>query len=303
MEERKMIGCPMKNSRLKKGSSGQVLTIVLLLMAVLLTVALSVVSRSITDIRISRQEEESARAFSVAEAGIEASLKAGSATPVTIDGISANVTEDPMGNEPVFIFPTDVDARETQTVWLVGHNAQGLPDHNEGYYSGNKITIYWGNETESDGSDKTPALEASLLYQNGVGQFLVKRNAFDPYPVSGTHQRKNNKFWRAGVGVGFYNPGGSTETFRYRADFGIPAGSIPYALRLKLIYNTEFQLLGVESDDPSHPFPLQGKCFKSSGKVLQSGITRTVEQCQFYSSLPGIFDYVLFSEGDLVKDN
>ncbi|MBU3957074.1 hypothetical protein KKI19_02265 [Patescibacteria group bacterium] len=48
---------------MKRDSSGQALLIILLVMAVALTIGLSVVSRSITDIRISQEQEQSARAF------------------------------------------------------------------------------------------------------------------------------------------------------------------------------------------------------------------------------------------------
>ena len=74
-------GDKMKNLRNQRG---QALLIVVLVMAVALTIGLAVVSRSITDIKISRQEEESARVFSVAEAGIEEALKLGSGTSGTI---------------------------------------------------------------------------------------------------------------------------------------------------------------------------------------------------------------------------
>jgi Tfp pilus assembly protein PilX len=47
-----------------KNNSGQTIIIVLLAIAVGLTIGLAVISRSVTSIRISRQEEESARAFS-----------------------------------------------------------------------------------------------------------------------------------------------------------------------------------------------------------------------------------------------
>ncbi|MGB9585898.1 MAG: hypothetical protein ACPL7A_00585, partial [Anaerolineales bacterium] len=79
-----------------KKNSGQALLIILLVMAVGLTIGLAVISRSVTDIRISRQEEESARMFSVAEAGIEEALKAGASFPpqgmdVPIGDVTARV--------------------------------------------------------------------------------------------------------------------------------------------------------------------------------------------------------------------
>ena len=54
---------------LPKIESGQALLLVLLGMAVVLTIVLSILSRSVTDIAVTSREEEALRAFSAAEAG------------------------------------------------------------------------------------------------------------------------------------------------------------------------------------------------------------------------------------------
>ena len=55
--------------------SGQAALIVTLVVIVGLTVAVAVISRSVTDVGISTQEEERARSFSAAEAGVEDALR------------------------------------------------------------------------------------------------------------------------------------------------------------------------------------------------------------------------------------
>jgi Tfp pilus assembly protein PilX len=62
----------------RKSQKGQALVLVLLSLSVVLTLVLFILSRSITDVAVSSKEEESARAFSAAEAGIERSLVVGS---------------------------------------------------------------------------------------------------------------------------------------------------------------------------------------------------------------------------------
>ncbi len=57
--------------------SGQVLLITMLVMAVATTIGLALASRSTQDVNISTQVEESSRAFSAAEAGIEEGTEAG----------------------------------------------------------------------------------------------------------------------------------------------------------------------------------------------------------------------------------
>jgi len=294
----------MKNTTNQKGqapnlckhSSGQALLIVVLVMAVALTIGLAVVSRSITDIKISRQEEESARVFSVAEAGIEEALKLGSGTSGTISEISYTVSETGQGGGREFVFPTGSQAGDTQTVWLVEHDNGNLTE--TGRYTGNTIDLYWGNENQDPNQSTTPALEVSVIYKDG-SVYKIKRGAFDPY--TGTDpNRTANGFENAGSGS--YSISGKTFRFR-KLGFTLPGGT-PYAIRLKLIYNNDqSQILGVADNnaDGAQNFPSQGKCYESTASLSTSGITRKVQQCQFHKTPPGIFDYVLFSEGGLTK--
>src|SRR3990167_5301279 len=54
---------------------GQIILILVLITVVGLTIALSLVSRTISDIRITSQIEQSSKAFSAAEAGVETALR------------------------------------------------------------------------------------------------------------------------------------------------------------------------------------------------------------------------------------
>lgn len=275
----------MKMMRNYQGQKGQALLIILLVMAVGLTIGLAVVSRSVTDIGISRQEEESSRVFSVAEAGIEEALKLGGIPPdVVIGDIRATVTTNNLGGTNVFVFPGKYRAGDTQTFWLVAHDSNGNLTET-GRYTGTTIDFYWGNENQ-DPDSSAPALEVLLIYKEG-SNFKIKRGAFDP------NTSRANGFSSAEVGS--YSLG--DKTFRFRAErFNLPG--TPYVLRLKLLYNTQEQILGIRG---TANFPTQGVCYESTATAQQSGITRKVRQCQFYNAPPAIFDYVLFSGGDLVK--
>src|SRR3990167_8727041 len=75
--------------RKAKNNSGQAVLIVLLSLSVVLIIVLYIMSRSITDISLSSKEEDSMRAFSAAEAGIERALVIGnSIDPTTIGSAS-----------------------------------------------------------------------------------------------------------------------------------------------------------------------------------------------------------------------
>jgi len=278
-----------------KRNSGQALLIILLVMAVGLTIGLAIVSRSVTDITISRQEEESARVFSVAEAGIEEALKAGASFPaegieVPLEGVTATVRKSDLGGQLEFAFPGEYVAGNIETLWLVAHEEDG--DLNLGNppsrYSNNSIEVYWGKESGTI----VPSLEATLIY-NQSGTKII-RWALDPDSSRGA----TNKFDLADLGS--FRIG--EKTFRYKKTLNLPCGEsgvICYALRLRLLYNDQPQILGVKG---VNNIPKQGVCYESTATLGGGGITRKVRQCQFYKAPVGIFDYVLYSRGDLRKE-
>lgn len=266
----------------KQNNSGQVLLIILLIMAVVLTVGLSVVSRSITDIRISQEQEESARVFFVAEAGIE-SLLAGEELP-SFEGYNVTSSTKKLGEWDSFVFPEEIKVGDTQTLWLVNHlDGETLGSD---FYQGDYINLYWGKEGQEPDTDDTPALEAILYYDDNG--FKTKRWAFDP----NSNRTSENKFEIANFSYSTIDD----KLFSFLIRIDLPPGD-KYALRLKLIYNNEKQLLGVASG--GYYFPLQGNCYQVTAQAVVSGIASKVEQCQLYSSLPGMFDYVLYSESNL----
>src|SRR4051812_24360818 len=56
---------------------GQILLVVVLLMVIVLTIGLSLATRSVTNLRQATEEDNSQRAFSAAEAGVQVALKTG----------------------------------------------------------------------------------------------------------------------------------------------------------------------------------------------------------------------------------
>jgi Tfp pilus assembly protein PilX len=72
--------------------SGQALVLVLLSLSVVLTLVLFILARSITDVTVSSRQEESVRAFSAAEAGIERALVAGTGFGTTEIGNASYTT-------------------------------------------------------------------------------------------------------------------------------------------------------------------------------------------------------------------
>ena len=277
-----------------KKNAGQSLLVILLVMAVILTIGLAVASYSITDIKISQQEEESARAFSAAEAGIEESLKAGSATSVTVGEITANVTEAIQGDSQDFNFgESKFPSGELANVWLIGHTEEGVLNPAISFPSNGQIKICWGEETTLGAS--TPALELALVYQNASGEYKVIRQGYDPVNgrTVGFDENVDKDGGNCADGLAF-----SKDISLDGGVFNLTVSDKPYLLRLKLLYNSDLQPIAIQANSN---LPEQGKCYDSSAAIQTSGITRKIRQCQFFQAPPEIFDYVLFSTSDLVK--
>jgi len=297
-----------KKYRGNNNNRGQIVLILVLVLVVGLTVGLSLLSRSVTDIRMSSQIEQSGRAFSAAEAGIENALQG--ATVGTTTG-NINMTGGTAqyryqvqsfgGGSPgnVTVFPNIVDPGKSITLWLSPHNSSGaLDESGSGSYPTNyTMVVCWGKETGT-----TPAMVASLYYIENPGptqEYKVAFGAFDPDAT----RRSSNGFLTADS-TGSY----CASDYRFRrilaasSDitnnpltyiFGIPANSRLLLLRVQPVYEstfTAFRSLSTGTTD----FPSQGKIISSVGQT-STGIQRKIQVTQGFYTLPALFDYSLFT--------
>lgn len=275
-----------------KRCEGQVLLIILLVISVLLIVGLSVVSRSVTDVKISQQSQESARALWVAQAGLESAIKANAPLPKTTDealNVEYSVVQSDVGGNE-FVFPDKVNANESITLWLIPHDESTgnlLPPGSAAAYLGpRRVSLYWAEAGK-------PALEATLLYKDGSGNFQFKRYAYDSdasRASSQTHFTPASSSCSAIAGKTLLFCSGSIN---------FPAGVTPYLLRLRLMFSNTPQFIGVKSEEAGRPLPKQGSCFVSTAEVLESGVTRKLSECRLWQTTPPAFDYLLFSGGSL----
>src|SRR6185437_6862775 len=145
---------------------GQILLIVVLVMATALTVGLAVVSRSITDKKTSQESSNSQKAFSAAEAGIERSLN--TTTNTTFNGTFSNnntkynasvITIS--GNQFPLNNAQQVLKDDSITLWLSTYPTYANP------YPNGTITFYWGQSgdkcTTSETSNSMAALELTVI--------------------------------------------------------------------------------------------------------------------------------------------
>lgn len=257
---------------------GQTLLIVVLVMVVALTVGLSVASRSITNLKTSKEEESSQRAFSAAEAGVERALKTSCSNPPCV------LTGDFIENKSSFNTSTTIlsgaqflanggntiSKDDGVDIWLTQY-----PDYSGGPWNGN-LTIYWG---DSSGDCSNAALEV-IVISGTKSSPRSKRDGFDPC----NSRRSSNKFSPPSSGGG--SIGG--KNFAYKKSIN----NISQGLIVRIIplyYSTSIGVSG-----GSNALPSQGTIVSSTGA---SGTTsRKITVFQGYPSLPSeFFQYILFA--------
>lgn len=263
-----------KRKKTTSSTSGQALLIILLIMAVGLTIGLSITSRSITDIKISELSEEGARAFSAAEAGVEEALLAGEGTfesPPEWEA-SYQTLSVGFGEGDKFVFPQELSLNTIQTLYLAQYETDGTLTP---YYSAGTIDVCW---------EGSAALEVGIYYQE-AGVYKVARAAIDP---DGTRRDDNN-----------FDPpdGGSCAGLDNKKGLSLPGGT-PLFLRLRVLYANA--KVGVRAPGGTGGLlPSQGIEIESTGYAGEA--TRKVKIVKFHPAPPVFFDMLLYSQGELGK--
>lgn len=296
---------------------GQALLIVLLTMSVILTVVLSVVSRSITDITITSYEEESQRAFDAAEAGVERSLLTEFQGSYQLDSVTSteyDVSHDyPEITSDEYVYPDQILSGSSASFWFVSHNEVGNLSCSQGPCGGcpstcfggggpQPIEVCWGNSNlPSTPNQHSPAIEISIFYDDTFGAIASPNNfsnveayrlAYDPFTSRGS----SNGFLPAS---GTCSVGG--QEFKYstgniRVRDVLPPGAAcsgnqgcVLMVKVRTLYNNEAQPLALSGNN----LPSQGKSIESTGSSGES--RRKVELFQTFPELPFIFDSAVFS--------
>lgn len=164
----------MTINRFNKKHSGQVLLIITMLIATVLTVALSVSFKSTTEIQLTKLEEENQKALAAAQTGLEAALNRGTninnigdlSTDFT--GFSGSaILETNTSNE---FISTLINKNEQYTFYLANFDSQtrSFPSSAQSTYQ--NINICFNQP------GNTSAIEVSLIKSN----YSIKRYTYNP---------------------------------------------------------------------------------------------------------------------------
>jgi len=300
-----------------RNSKGQAVLLVLLGMAAVLTLALSIVSRTVSDISNVTSDEKSSQAYTKAEEGIEALLY----NPYTNGGVytSTNVSASATryGENQSQVEYDPIKAGQSDTIWFVSHHQSGYFTCSGGVpcYTGNsalEMQVCWGDDGTANNQQTTPAIEVSVYYDDtraSIGSspnysgVKVVRRAFDGYSARATLNGFQNVASNTCTGLTGYRF--SSGTIRL-SDYGVPngatclsnAGGCLLFARIKLLYSdSEDHKIGVTFSGGSGnaSIPQQGWLITSTGTVENA--KRRIETIQYLDEPLDIFDNAINSYG------
>jgi type II secretory pathway pseudopilin PulG len=279
---------------------GQVLAVVLLILGVVATVALSVASRSVTEVRVSTTQDESSRALEAAEIGLEKYL--GNLSPpapgdkVIVPDINAGYyipSINTGGAERFYTVPYSLVEGDIATV--------DLPWCQDGACT--MLRVCWG-----DGTPISEKVEVSFFYVMGdaanQGRVAVRRAGFDPagtYPgfVTGSSRIHTNRTCSTDKTYNY-----ETQIMLNDDALGVALGLGPWPanrllfVRIRMLGNGQ-TAKGLAVELINKNIPTQGGevvAIGEAGETIQK-VRATVQQWD----LPPMFDSALFSGTNLEK--
>jgi type II secretory pathway pseudopilin PulG len=276
---------------------GQALVVVLLVMAVVATVGLSVISRSVTEVTQSTVQEESARALDAAEVALEKYLGKVGPTPGQVYNLGNN---------------TEYSISNIQTIAL-GQSTYTLPNMESGdvvtinmaTYTGNHVVICWGTGTYT-GRSNFPVMMVTAYYKDAANNYLYKTAFFDP---DATPSPTDTEL----VITGSYKPGGPGATcgtspaisytydknvgFGNNQELNLNNGTLIF-LRLRLLGGYG-GAVPVAIQSGGDTFDAQAGMVEATG-VAGESVQRIRAVIPNYDA-PGVFDAAIFSGTGLYK--
>lgn len=287
---------------------GQVILILVLIMTVALAIGISVIQRSLSDISTSSKVEQSSRAFSAAEAGIERVLQGGlpnisfseNGAEATVNDkrfipcIPGSTVDCSAGQQGPLEYPP-LAKEETAHVWLSDFTAVNNPPPPFYDPPTNTLDVYWG----SPGALDIAALELTVIYYDG-DQYLNQKNYYDQ--ISRT-PANNFTFVSPSTGscAGNFTLGSSGVIYQCKQVLTLPSAGDLMILRARLLYNTTSQPFAVQAVGTCATcyLPPQARNITSTGIAGQT--QRKINLFQVNNVVAPYFDYAIFSAGSIDK--
>lgn len=260
--------------------SGQAALIIILITVVMMTLGVSLITRTTQELYLSQQEAESARVFNAAEAGVEDALNQDFSTISTTTSTTPDVgianTDVSYTITPTSSVQTMLNQGEVASINIVG-------------FTGSGIDIHFGTPGASNCS--VASLIVSTYYMSG-STVVVHHDAVGP---RGCNRVPNDDFQPTSAnGVGYHS--------RFRLTLPTPAGFIQNTadrrlVRIRPIYNNVPIFITANGGT----LPVQQHVIRSTASNQVGTERRIIEVQRGVSAAPSIMDYALYSGGAIVN--
>ncbi|MBI3486392.1 hypothetical protein HY025_05655 [Candidatus Daviesbacteria bacterium] len=293
-----------------KNQTGQVIIILLLIILVALTIGVAIVQNSLSDVSTSTKTEQSSRAFSAAEAGIEQALITNTSGPVSLDNSSTadiNVLLDLPANASTALEYPPITKADFAQFWLADPTTQAT------FFNGSSFQVYFGNCSQNPCeavSDK-PAIEVDTVIKDSLtGNYRWDKQYFDS---DGSRTNTNNFQKINGAGCDNNMGGGSTinanttnsPTSQFYCYVNVLYSSvstdIPILVRVRILYSSTAQKIALMPipGNNGKGLPAQATTYTSVGKSGES--IRQVKIFKEQNVVPYFFDFAIFSTAPITK--
>jgi len=265
--------------------SGQVAVVILLLMVIILTVGISVASRTTEELLTSRQTSDSARVFNAAESGVDealSQLQTSFETGSLADQGSLNVNNSNVNYQIVSSTTLETRVDEGVSVMVALVNQTVTPTGLPAAGSPRRLQIQWSNaglDTDCSSSQRPASLLISTYsVTSGVGTSRVQA-------IEGCGRSD---------GFGPQNSAANTP-YRFRYDLDLAAGDL--LVRIKPLYKgTQLQVTGQNLTLPTQNYLITAEARNQTGNE-----TKKIQVDRTLPAAPSIMDYTLFSGATLTK--
>lgn len=271
-----------------KGNSGQVLLVVVVVMVVALTIGLSVASRAITNLKTSKQNEDSQNAFQAASAGVDRYINVANcaSNPAACDPTQQSLVSSKFDTKVSEITGAtialnngnEVDQDRGIDVWFSTYPDFSAP------FTGT-VEVYWGTSDQigctGTGGAVAPALEMVLLSGSKAVPVLTK------YVYDRCLTRRSLNFFNNPTSVSLTV---ADTVYTNRATLTITSGLL---MKVIPIYNST--KIAIVRTSGTAIFPPQGKLIESTGTAGDA--TRKIVYFESYPQIPNeIFPYAILSQ-------
>lgn len=267
-------------------------------MVVALTIGLSIVSKSITNVKTTTEEANSAQALAAAEAGVAQAIQtnSGIASPSSYsNNASFTSTLTQLSGQTITVLNggTVVPQDEGADLWLVPHKTDGTPDFTTPW-AGSSMNIYWGDPDPSISCPNQAALEILIIKAPATSPTSA-RYAVDP--CSARVSPSGNNFsspTETRSSASAFSIGGKSFLYRYSiSSSNVPPFSANSGLIARIVPLYTNAIISVaDASTPAAPFPSQGVNITATGKANDTTIQRKLNVFQGFSYMP--IEYVTY---------